>query len=114
MVLFLYIPRLSDIVICRKNNSRVFNFNQTYVVDTLEHFGVTQFRNLFNVQCFGTVYDLLSHCQMIEKKVHKNNSSMKLKRLIKVRQKFKQFVAYLIQMLLRAQRVKELLVEDCI
>ena len=99
-------------MICRKNNSRVFNFNQTYVVDTLEHFGVTQFRNLFNVQFFGTVYDLLS--QMMEKKVHKYNLSMKLKRLIKVRQKFKQFVAYLIQMLLRAQRVKELLVEDCI
>ena len=29
-----------------RRGSRVYNFNQTYVVDTLEHFGVTQFSEL--------------------------------------------------------------------
>ena len=27
----------------QRKGTKVFNFNQTYVVDTLEHFGVTQF-----------------------------------------------------------------------
>ena len=27
----------------QRRGTKVFNFNQTYVVDTLEHFGVTQF-----------------------------------------------------------------------
>ena len=35
---------------------RVFNFNQTYVVDTLEHFGVTQFSEL-EIQTICGIFD---------------------------------------------------------
>ena len=35
---------------------RVFNFNQTYVVETLEHFGVTQFSEL-EIQTICGIFD---------------------------------------------------------
>ena len=35
---------------------RVFNFNQTYVVDTLEHFGVTQFSEI-EIQTVCGIFD---------------------------------------------------------
>ena len=51
--------RVIEFVVCCNSCSfilRVFNFNQTYVVDTLEHFGVTQFSEL-EIQTICGIFD---------------------------------------------------------